>query len=967
MYPKEIAFKVYADPPGGRIGSGGGTLWALNELLRDEAGGDPETFFCETKVLVLHAGGESRRLPCYAPEGKLFAPVPAESSSVLPPVVLDLQLNLYLNYPWNEGEVVVGSGDVIIDFDADSVPEHRGDICGFAKAAPVEQGARHGVFLLNRRDNRVLNYYQKAKAEFLLEFAAFEGTDECALDIGIVSMSPRFIKAFLDAGKTHPGGTEPALVEILREGETAFDLYLELMLASLSGISFDEYVERIKGRTKLAAGYLKLFFITFQQFPLHGVLTRKNTFLHFGSLEEFPVACREIFLQGLLPFYHAFERGELKGDFGASSIKYNSSASLSTPLTAGNGLASSPSFMEGCRDFIVDRSDGGNMYVGLSGLPAGISIPSDICIEERKVNESIFHVTYGKKDTFKILNSIDDVVYCNRPMIEWMTERNLSAQDIWIDGNPNDLLTARLFPESGIDALLSGWWRTPDDVDDWNMRFLEARRFSLRELNDLEDTVLRDTRRTEIRAKMIRENVLSGRGWHSLSRADVAIIFRVEDSRTLQQLLTQTDDSLLRQYREATIGAVSDRTREALTDSLRDRRQDPASHPESLRLSFLPALQDKNRLSATVKEDQIVWARCPVRFDLAGGWTDTPPYTNRFGGQVVNMAVDLNGQPPIQVFVRPTRELRVRIHSIDLGVTETYEKKEPILDYRDPSSAFSLPKAAFCLLGLVNGESGESLEQVLETTGFGIEITMLCAVPKGSGLGTSSILGATILGALNRFFGITVSHDQLFLQVLEMEQMLTTGGGWQDQIGGVAGGVKYIASQPALKPLTVIHQLDSYIFTNEDLRRRYTLFYTGATRLAKNILQEIVEGVNEASPAYLFTHNHLKELANQARESISIRNYEMFARVLWKSWLANKLMHRSTTNDEVEELLNVCGPHFLGVKLLGAGGGGYALFASDSEEQADGLRSILRRNFEGNRARIVDFSLNEIGLQISVS
>src|SRR5437660_1348802 len=71
-----------------------------------------------------------------------------------------------------------------------------------------------------------------------------------------------------------------------------------------------------------------------------------------------------------------------------------------------------------------------------------------------------------------------------------------------------------------------------------------------------------------------------------------------------------------------------------------------------------------------VKDDQIVWARSPVRLDLAGGWTDTPPYCLEYGGRVVNLAVDLNGQPPIQVFVRPSKNPEIVLRSIDLGSQE---------------------------------------------------------------------------------------------------------------------------------------------------------------------------------------------------------------------------------------------------------------------------------------------------------
>jgi galactokinase/mevalonate kinase-like predicted kinase len=240
-------------------------------------------------------------------------------------------------------------------------------------------------------------------------------------------------------------------------------------------------------------------------------------------------------------------------------------------------------------------------------------------------------------------------------------------------------------------------------------------------------------------------------------------------------------------------------------------------------------------------------------------------------------------------------------------------------------------------------------------------------VPKGSGLGTSSILTGVILAALHRFLGRPCLLDELFRQVLQIEQMLTTGGGWQDQIGGIVGGVKYIESKPGLKPSPVVHQLDPFLFAQPEARACMTLFYTGITRLAKNILGDVVAQVNYNTPAYLFTLDYLRHLAREARDAISLRSLPRLATIISTSWQANKRIHASTTNDEVERLMQETAAHYSGVKLLGAGGGGYALFISPDATQAEALRALLHARFENNKARIVDMALNLDGLQVSVS
>jgi len=186
LYPREITFKVYADPPFGRIGSGGSTLLTLSRLCRDYEQHDPFAFFSEQRILIIHAGGQSRRLPCYAPEGKVFTPLPVSSSSLYPPILLDLALNLFFKYPWKRGEVLLSSGDVIVDFDIDFIPHERGDICGFSKESSVEKGSQHGVFVLSSDNCTVVDYLQKAPPSLLRERALIKGS--CLL---YTSPSPR--------------------------------------------------------------------------------------------------------------------------------------------------------------------------------------------------------------------------------------------------------------------------------------------------------------------------------------------------------------------------------------------------------------------------------------------------------------------------------------------------------------------------------------------------------------------------------------------------------------------------------------------------------------------------------------------------------------------------------------------------------------------------------------------------------
>jgi galactokinase/mevalonate kinase-like predicted kinase len=562
-------------------------------------------------------------------------------------------------------------------------------------------------------------------------------------------------------------------------------------------------------------------------------------------------------------------------------------------------------------------------------------------------------VIFSAQDSFRVEKDMGALVFCGRPLDAWLDERGLTRADVFEEGARADLFGARLFCSDPTADLLAGYLTPPDA--EWARAFRAAHRWSLAAIQERDDVVRREDRRVALRREALQQSFRRGHGWQDVTVRDFASTFGAEEWRQpLAEWLESTDDAVLRSYRERLYRALTGTGAEA-----------GARLPE---IEYVARVTDGPSLRLAMKEDQIVWARSPVRLDLAGGWTDTPPYTLRYGGRVVNLAVDLNGEPPVQVFCRRTVERRVRIHSIDLGHTETFLRFEELADYRDPVSPFALPKAALCLMGLgAERHGGRTLTDVLERLGAGIEITLLCAVPKGSGLGTSSILGAVILAALSRFFGRPMVMDELIRQVLQVEQMLTTGGGWQDQIGGAVGGIKCVQSRPGFRPHPVIHQLDPYLFQERESLGCFTLFYTGITRLAKNILAEVVDQVNSGSKSYLFTLQHMAQLALDAKDAVERRDREAIAGILALSWQANKRVHPSTTNPEVEEILSATRGLYSGAKLLGAGGGGYALFASPDIARAEELRGVLRRRFENARARLVDFSLSPCGLEVSAS
>ena len=241
---------------------------------------------------------------------------------------------------------------------------------------------------------------------------------------------------------------------------------------------------------------------------------------------------------------------------------------------------------------------------------------------------------------------------------------------------------------------------------------------------------------------------------------------------------------------------ISDAMFRAKTLQLQGANTEQVKHEEDtafrlMREGLTSTVNHRQAPRLSIYADQIVWGRSPVRIDLAGGWTDTPPYSLMEGGNVVNIAIELNGQPPLQVYVKPSKTYNITLRSIDLGAMETVSTYDELRTFNQVGSPFSIPKAALVLAGFhpdFSIERFNTLEKQLQAFGAGIEVTLLSAIPAGSGLGTSSILASTVLGAINDFCGLNWDKQEIGSRTLILEQLLTTGGGWQDQYGGVLQG-----------------------------------------------------------------------------------------------------------------------------------------------------------------------------------
>lgn len=916
-----------SDPVGARLGSGGGTVWLLEACHQAEA---PETNFKKwlgsEKRILLHAGGQSRRLPAYAPSGKVLTPVPVfrwARGQKLSQTLLSLQLPLYRKIMERAPEslhTLIASGDVYIrnTETLQSIP--NADVVCYGLWVDASLATHHGVFVSNRHSPDVLDFMlQKPTLE---ELGALSETHIFLMDIGIWLLSDKAIDLLTRHSCTANG-----------EEWNYYDLYADF------GLALGKH-PRVQDT--------ELNQLTVAILPLPG-----GEFYHYGTSEE--LISSTLSVQNLVLDQRAIMQRKIK----PHPAMFVQNAAIHVPLTSSNS------------ELWIENSCIGkhwtlhNHHI-ITGIPHNdwtINLPQGICIDVIPLGESNYVARpYGFHDSFKGAMQEKTTQWMGQFVTLWAAERGVELPLF------TDIQEAPLFPvcttieELGI---VMRWMISEPDLEQGKRIWQQVTKLSANQLSDQANLRRLFRQREEFQ----RDNLITLAQNHSKS-----VFYQLD--------LADTAQSYANQHLEAP---------EVLSDSepLMKRIHNHMLRSRIFQLtgrSYLPEQQsafallregltqmveqDKQLPHRNVYPDQIVWGRSPVRIDLAGGWTDTPPYCLFAGGNVVNVAIELNGHPPLQAYVKPSKEYGITLRSIDLGAIEIIRTWEELSDFNKVNSPFSIPKAALALAGFLPRFSAKqyaSLEMQLKDFGYGIELTLLTAIPAGSGLGTSSILAATVLGAISDFCGLGWDKSEIGNRTLILEQLLTTGGGWQDQYGGILHGIKLLQTGEGFSQSPRVRWLPEYFFTNPDYMPCHILYYTGITRTAKSILAEIVQGMFLNSQVHLELLAEMRHHALDMYEAIQLGDFNLYGQLIGKTWEQNKALDAGTNPPAVEALIHRIKDYALGYKLPGAGGGGYLYIVAKDPEAALHIRQELSKNAPNSNARLVDMNLSGKGLQISRS
>lgn len=907
-----------SDPKGFRLGSGGGTTWLLDRW-EEAHGAHPGT-----KKIIIHAGGESRRLPAYSIVGKLLTPVPVMRWSVGERInqnLLDLQLPLLeqiMKLSPKNANTLIASGDVCIRTDIPLTKIPEADVVCFGIWAEPNQASHHGVFLSSRTKPDVLDFMlQKPSVD---ELSQLSRSHFFLMDVGLWLLSDRALEVLRHKSKRSDGSY------------CFYDLYSNFGCALGASPSHpDPEVSNL----------------SISIVPING-----GEFYHFGTT-------RELLSSTLALQCKVADQRKITNKAKIHPSLFVQNCLLDRKLNADN----SDIWIENA--FIAPQWQFTSANV-VTGIPVNnwpLKLTPGSCIDiVPAAGDGWILRPYGFNDAMRGDTALESTTFLNNPLTHWAQERDIEIP------HTEDIYKAPIFPViNDIDKLgiVARWMISEPHLTEGKNLWRQATRLSADEIAESADLQKLYRQRGKFLAKDL--EILAHNHAHSvfyhLDLNDTAKKF-VSAGLTMPDPLSDQEpaDSRMRNHMlRSRILSLSGK------NGSEESEKAFAIMREQL-LSTLDSTRSLPRLDAMT--DQIVWSRSPLRIDLAGGWTDTPPYSIFSGGSVINMAVELNGQQPLQVFVKPSKEPTIIIRSIDLGASEKIETFEQLLDFKKVGSPFSLPKAALALAGFAPGfcpEQYSSLKQQLSDFGSGLEITLLSAVPAGSGMGTSSILAATVLGALSNFCGLAWDTTELCSRTLALEQLLTTGGGWQDQYGGVLQGVKMLTTMPGLYQQPIANWLPDNIFTDPEYSPCHILYYTGITRTAKGILAEIVERMflNERSTLNIL--NRMQLHTQEMAKAIQRCDFNRYGCLIAETWRQNQALDKGTNPPAVKAIIDRISDYTLGLKLPGAGGGGFIYMVAKDPEAASRIRHILTTNTPNTCARFVDLTVSTTGLQISRS
>lgn len=333
-------------------------------------------------------------------------------------------------------------------------------------------------------------------------------------------------------------------------------------------------------------------------------------------------------------------------------------------------------------------------------------------------------------------------------------------------------------------------------------------------------------------------------------------------------------------------------------------------------------------------------SKAPLRLGLGGGGSDVSPYSDMYGGAVLNATIDKYAWCTIE----ETSSGTILFNAADLNLKKQYP------------SALSLPIDG--TLDLQKGVYNRIVKDYAIKKPLSFRLTSFCDVPPGSGLGSSSTMVVAIIKAFTEWLNLPLGDYDMAWLAYQVERIdLGLRGGKQDQYAATFGGFNFIEFYKDDR--VIVNPLRMKRWIVDELEVSMVLYYTGASRSSDKIIREQQDNTAKGRKLQVEATHRIKENSYVMKNLLLKGDIVQFAKALDREWQNKKKMASSITNINIEKVYDAAmkaGAY--GGKVSGAGGGGFMFFTVDPAKRLDLVNALSR--FSGN---VLSFHFSESGCQ----
>lgn len=336
----------------------------------------------------------------------------------------------------------------------------------------------------------------------------------------------------------------------------------------------------------------------------------------------------------------------------------------------------------------------------------------------------------------------------------------------------------------------------------------------------------------------------------------------------------------------------------------------------------------------------IIRSKAPFRLGLAGGGTDVSPYSDLYGGCILNATISLYAYA--NIVPRNDGKIVFRIPQTNEEYTFDSALQLPILNDK-----------ADLMKGIYNRVIRDFVNKPLSFT-----LTCALEVPFGSGLGTSSTLAIAILGAYTEWLKLPLGEYDLAFLAYEIERVdLMQAGGKQDQYAAAFGGFNfmefYADDKVIVNPLRIRNE------TINELSNNLLLYYTNSSRDSGKIIEKQQKNVTDKKSKSIEAMHQIKLQAYEIKEAILKNNLDEIGHILHRGWIYKREMAEGISTPLFEEIYNTAvNAGASGGKISGAGGGGYVFFYCP-----ENTKFAVAKALENLGGRVQPYTFTKKGLE----